>query len=130
MLVQRNFLLGQRSRPAPIDSVGSSNKSLNNIPLVPKKNAPALGVPSFCRFPEDHLRRCHGFVRAVVFMRALTVVCVFFPSICTTFDFFFSEIMLRVLALITFLTEVPCQTSCPDAPLQTAWATTTGRCLL
>ena len=55
-------------------------------------------------------------------MHALTIACVLIPPVFTTFEisWCFAEMMLRVLVFFTFLTEVPCQTSWPDVPLQTA----------
>ena len=65
---------------------------------------------------------CHGFARAVVLLQRLTMVCVLVPSICTIFEIIscFSEMMLHDLVFLTFLTEVPCQTSCPDLLFKTA----------
>ena len=57
---------------------------------------------------------------------ALTTVCVICPSICTTFEIIvqcFPEEMLCGFIILACLTEVPCQTSCPDWPLETAQAT-------
>ena len=66
----------------------------------------------------------HGFVRAAVFLPALTTVSVLVPSLSTTVRIIscFSVMILRVLVFCTFLTDVPCQASCPDLPLQTASA--------
>ena len=93
------------------DRPGSCSSSLNNIPLVPKLRLP-LPWRHFVRLP----RSTCDFV--------LTIVCIFTPSVCTTFEIIscFSEMTLRVLVFFIFLTEVSCQTSCLDLQLQTAWA--------
>ena len=59
---------------------GSSRRSLNNIPRVPKARRPLLRrefmvfLRSSCNFTPT----VHGFVRAVIFLHALTIVCVSF----------------------------------------------------
>ena len=62
---------------------------------------------------------------------ALMVVCVF-PPICTTCEFLLcsSEMMLCGLMILGCLTEVPCQTSWPDSPLQIAEANQDLRCCI
>ena len=123
VLAYRNFLLGWRSPAAPIDKssergalvsyrIGCSSCSLNNMPLVPKKiHLPWLrrhfvGLP---RSPCEVVATFHGFVRAVVFLPALTTVCVSSLSICTAFEMFMlcvPGMMLCVTMILGFLTEV------------------------
>ena len=61
----------------------------------------------FPRSACDFVPIYHGFVRAIVFLHAPTMVCVLIPSICTNFKIvsFISETMLRVFVFLTFLTE-------------------------
>ena len=136
MLASRNFLLGWRSPAAPI--VNSFERSeLGQVQDVdalvscwiavvwttfhwfPKVRLPSLwrhfvGCP---RSTCDLVPTFHGFVRAAVLLHALTTVCVFTPPIRTTFDVglqCFSDMMPRNMVFPRCLTEVPCQTSCPD----------------
>ena len=107
---------------------GFTSCSLNNIPLVSQLRLSLLRshvvvVPkSSC----DFVPTFHGFARAGIFSHALTTVCVVIPSICSTFEIvlsYFLEMMHRGLTILGCLIEVPCQTSCPDFPMQTAQAT-------
>ena len=103
---------------------GPSCCSLHYIPLVSKCRMLLLWphVVGFPRSTCDFVQTYNGFVRAAVFLHVLTMVCVSFRSICTTFEIIpcFSEMMLRVVVFCTFLTEVLCQTSCPDLPASRA----------
>ena len=88
--------------------VGSSSCSLNDIPRVPKVRLSLLRR-HFVGFPTsicDVVSTFHGFARAAVFLRALTIVCVCTPPICTTFTILlecFTEMMLRVLVFFLLL---------------------------
>ena len=108
--------------------VGSCSCSLNNFPLVPELRLPLLrrhcvGVQ---RSTCDFVPTFHGFVRSAMFLHALTIVCVLFPSICTSFEIVvhcLPKTMFCGLLILACLTEVPCQTSSPDLVLvQTASA--------
>ena len=69
---------------------------------------------------------CHGFARAASGSHALAVVCVFFPSVCTTCEIIclsLSEILLYGLRIWALWSERSCMTSCSSSsPLQTAQA--------
>ena len=66
--------------------VGSFSCSLNNMSAVPKLRLPSLRrhFVGFPRSTSDFVPTFHGFVRAAIFLHALAIVCVFFPSLCTT----------------------------------------------
>ena len=86
-----------------------------NIP-----NCACLRCGVFSKSTCDFVQTSNGFVRAAVFLHALTELCVLIPSICTTSKITlecFSVMMLRVLVYITFKTEVPFQNPL-DLPLQ------------
>ena len=75
------------------------------------KIAPAFAAASFCGATLSQLVMV-SFVR-LFFLLALTIVCVFVPSVCTTFEIrlhCFSKLMRRIRVFSAFLTEVPCQT--------------------
>ena len=63
--------------------------------------APAFAGASFCGFFEVHLRLCPNFINV-------------------SYGACFSEMMLRVVVLFTFLSVVPCQTSSPVLPLRSS----------
>ena len=74
----------------------------------------------------DSVHTCHRIVRAAVFLHALTVICLFSQSTCTTCEFLLlclSEVMLCGLASLAFRSERCCMASCPSlSPLQTGQA--------
>ena len=96
---------------------------MNNIPLVPKLRHPLLRrhVVGFPTSTCDFAPTFNGFVRVAIFLHALAIVCVF-PSICTTFEILVWCVSAMMLCGSIFLASstVPCQTSCPDLPLQSA----------
>ena len=102
--------------------IGSSSCGFNNIPLVPKVRLPLLrlhrvGLPMSL---WDFVPTVHGFVRAVISLHVLSKVSVFFPFICTAFEFFL--LCLPDMMLCGILTGESCWTSCPGSPMQTAHA--------
>ena len=93
--------------------VGSSRCSLNNIPLVSKSFLPLLRrhVHGFSGGPLASVSQLAmvSYVR-LFFLLVLTLLCVFFPSICTTFEVTlvcYSVMMFRILVRLSFLTDVP-----------------------
>ena len=68
------------------------------------------------------------FARAAVSLHELTIVCVFFSSICTTFEMFILCLQEMMFCGAGCLTEVLCWTSWTDSPLQIAQANHDLRC--
>ena len=92
--------------------VGSFSCSLNNIPLVTQLRLPLLWrhVEGFARSTCGLCPTYGGFVRAVVFLHALTT---FENVLC------FQEMMLLDMVFF-FNLQVSCWTSCTELPLKTA----------
>ena len=114
---------------------GSSSCSLNNIPLVPKLRLPSLRR-QFVGFPRctcDVVSTFHCFVRVGYLIACTFDSLCFLSPVCTTFEILIKchpEMMLHGLMVSACLTEVPCQTSCPDPPLQTDSTNHHVRCCL
>ena len=53
----------------------------------------------------------HGFVRAAIFMHALTIVCVFFPSINITINMFILYLreMMLFFNMFVFSADISCR---------------------